>query len=123
VGRADEDRRVAGDRRRDAELSRLVDHALNSELDAEPDRSDVARLIECLPHRQPPEEAAVVVLWRPRRVAVHLHSERRVVDQVRERSSTLYGVGVNDRLERRPWLPQRLAHAVALIVVEVATTD
>ena len=113
----------AGNRRRDAELARLVDHALHAELDAEPDRRNVARLIERAAHRNLAGVVALEVLRRPRAAAAQSHGERRVVEDVRQRAAVLHRVGVDDRLERRSRLTHRLHRAIELAVVEVAAAD
>src|SRR5688572_14237747 len=111
--------------RRQPEIAGLVDDCLLAELHSDADCDDVARLVKSAAHRHQPEILSVEIPWRPVLAATTAegHHHRRVVDHVRWGTTALYRRSVDDGLESRAGLPQRLRCAIELRVVEVASSD
>ncbi len=107
LARADVNRRVRRQRRRDAVAARFADDRLLADRHAELDRRQVARQIQRLPHRHEAQRRVVVILWLPQR-AVELGDrwiERRVVEHLRDGMSRPNRGRVDERFERRARRP------------------
>src|SRR5688500_13696075 len=115
---------IRGDRRRQPEIAGLVDDCLLAELHSDADCDDVPRLIESAAHRHQPEILSIEVPRCPILAATTAegHDHGRVVDHVRWGTTALDRRGVDDGLESRPGLPERLRCAIELRVVEVASS-
>ena len=78
---------------------------------------EVAREVERLAQRDVAHELEIVVLRRPLLPVDLRHCERRVVEHVTRGAPVVDRVGVDDRLERRSGLAERLRRAIELGVV------
>src|SRR6202030_3697534 len=107
----------------DAKIPGLVNDGLFAELHAEADGGDVAGEIERLAERNLAEEFQIVILRRPFGLTRNLEHERTVVDEIRRWPAILDRGRIDDRLERRARLTQRLHRAIELRIVEIPSRD
>ncbi len=114
---------VCRDRRGDAELARILDDRLDADLLGDLQCRDVARVGDRFAQRDVAPELAVVVRGCIGAGGGH-ERRRRIEDGVIGRDGLgVDGGGVDERLEGRPYLAERLRRAIELGVSEVAPAD
>ncbi len=125
LARADVNRRIGRQRRRDAVAPRLADHRLLPQRHAELDRREVARQVERLAHRHRAERRVVIVLRLPERAVEldHRRIQRRVVEHLRDGMSGAHRGRIDERFERGAGRPRRLCHAIPFRVDEIAAAN
>ena len=109
----------------EAEACDVILRILRADRLEDPDGHEVLRLGQCHAQAHRAVELAVVVLRLPRFAAglVGRHEEWRIVDDRRRREALLERSRIDERLERRPGLPEGLGDVVELIAPEIEASD
>ena len=117
-------RRIGRHRRADAEAGGLAHDGVRADVLPHPDGGNVPALVERLLERHGTGKPVVIVLrlprWLPGR---HLHTERRVLDDLGPGMPGTERRRIDHRLEGGASLANRLDRAIVLAVVEIAPPD